>query len=74
MLEASSIVEIDYTAAQALSEIIVHCRDKRIIFAIARLESVRAEAALERFGVMEKLTPPRLFHSVDEAIRELKPS
>jgi SulP family sulfate permease len=73
VLEAGSIVEIDYTAAQALAQIIAHCRDTDIIFAIARLESVRAQDALQRFGIMAALGEDRIFHSVDEAIRKLAP-
>jgi len=73
VLEAGSIVEIDYTAAQALGQIVEHCRDANIILAVARLESVRAQDALQRFGVMEKLGENRIFHSVDEAIRTLAP-
>lgn len=71
VLEASSIVEIDYTAAQILDEIIERCRDRKIVFAIARLTSLRAQQALVRFGIMEKLGPQRQFRSVDEAIRAL---
>jgi MFS superfamily sulfate permease-like transporter len=73
VLEASSIVEIDYTAARAFAQIIDHCRDGHIVFAVARLESVRAQEALERFGIMERLGENRIFHSVDEAIRDLMP-
>ncbi|TIW78260.1 MAG: SulP family inorganic anion transporter, partial [Mesorhizobium sp.] len=40
VLEASNIVEIDYTAAQALIDTIRHCRDKGAVFAIARMESL----------------------------------
>ncbi len=73
VLEASSIVEIDFTAAQTLSAILDHCRANDICFAVARLESVRAQDALVRFGVMEKLGTDRLYHSVDEAVRALAP-
>jgi sulfate permease, SulP family len=44
-----------------------------IVLAIARLESVRAQDALQRFGIMELLGENRIFHSVDEAIRTLAP-
>ncbi|WP_246675291.1 SulP family inorganic anion transporter [Mesorhizobium sp. B2-3-4] len=71
VLEASNIVEIDYTAAQALIETISHCRNAGAIFAIARMESVRAQAALERFGIIDLVGPQRIFHSVDAAIRAL---
>lgn len=71
VLEASSIVEIDFTAAEILREAIIGCRARGVDFAIARLESIRAQAALERFGVMAALGPGRLFRSVDEATRAL---
>jgi MFS superfamily sulfate permease-like transporter len=71
VLEASSIVEIDYTAAQAFTQIIDHCHDNDIVFAVARLESVRAQEGLERFGIIQRLGQNRIFHSVEEAIREL---
>ncbi len=73
ILEASSIVEIDYTAAGILGEAIRQCREQGVDFAIARLESVRAQEALERFGVLATLGQGRLFHSVDEATRTLAP-
>ena len=73
ILEASSIVEIDYTAARILNEAIHSCRVQGVDFAIARLESVRAQEALERFGVLATLGQGRLFHSVDEATRTLAP-
>jgi hypothetical protein len=48
-------------------------------FALARLESVRARAALTAYGLMDALARPgvaggeRLFHSVDDATRRLAP-
>jgi len=74
VLEASSIVEIDFTAARVLNEAITRCREKGADFAMARLESVRAQAALVDFGVMATLGEGRLFHSVDEATRALAPN
>jgi len=71
VLEASSIVEIDYTAATVLAQTIDQLRAAGFVFAIARLESVRAQAALTRFGVLDRLGTGRLFHSVDEATRRL---
>ncbi|KUM27693.1 sulfate transporter [Mesorhizobium loti] len=73
VLEASNIVEIDYTAAQALIDTIRHCRDKGAVFAIARMESLRAQAALNRFGIVEIVGTQRIFHSVDAAVRALGP-
>jgi SulP family sulfate permease len=69
VLEATGIVEIDFTAAQILSDLIKACHDQGTSFAIARLESERAQQALERFGILPLLAEGRLFHSVEEAIK-----
>ncbi|OHV88298.1 sodium-independent anion transporter [Mesorhizobium sp. ORS 3428] len=73
VLEASNIVEIDYTAAQTLIDTIRHCRDKGAVFAIARMESLRAQQALAKFGIADLVGPQRIFHSVDDAIKALGP-
>lgn len=73
VLEASNIVEIDYTAAQALIETISYCRKAGAVFAIARLESLRAQEALSRFGIADLVGTQRIFHSVDAAIKALRP-
>ena len=74
VLEASSIVEVDFTAAEVLSDAIRKARSDGVEFAIARLESVRAASKLERFGVLDVLGPHHLFHSVQEAIAALGPA
>lgn len=77
VLEASAIDNIDYTAAQALASTIRTCRHKGVDFAVARLESVRAQADFAASGVLDALGGPgfdgrdRLFHSVDEATAAL---
>lgn len=71
VLEASSIVEIDFTAAQILIEFIEFCAQSKIRFAVARLESVRAGEAFERLGITDAVGRDHFFHSVDEAIRVL---
>jgi sulfate permease, SulP family len=79
VLEASSIDAIDYTAARALGDAIRACHIHGVDFAIARLESLRARAALSAYGLFDALARPgvdghqRLFHSVDEATRALAP-
>ena len=73
VLEATGIVAIDYTAAQALIRVIRESHKQGILFAIARLESVRAQEALTRFHIHDVLQPDRLFRSVEEAIRALGP-
>jgi sulfate permease, SulP family len=73
VLEASSIVAIDFTAADVLSDVIRECRSKGVDFAMARLESVRAQEALDCFGVTALLGQDHVLHSVDEAIKALGP-
>ena len=68
ILEASSIVEIDYTASNILADVIEKCRSSGVDFAVARLESVRAQNAFQRFGLTDLLGQDHLFHSVEEAI------
>jgi len=69
VLEATGIVEIDFTAAQIMIDIIRKCHAAGVDFAIARLESVRAQQAMTRFGIDALLGPDRQFHSVEEAVR-----
>ena len=69
VLEATGIVEIDFTAAQVLSDTINACRSLGVGFAIARLESARAQEAIEKFGIDASIETGRPFHSVEEAIR-----
>lgn len=71
VLEATGIVEIDFTAAQVLIDLIRSCHADGVDFAIARLESVRAQEAMARFGIDNVLGPDRSFHSVEEAVRAL---
>ena len=72
VLEASSIIEIDFTASSILRDVIAAARGAGMDFAVARLESVRAQAAFERFGLSELLGQDHIFRSVDAAIRALK--
>jgi len=71
VIEASGMVEIDFTAAQVLIELFRDCSDRAVTVALARLESVRAQEAFERFAIYEALPRDHVFHSVDEAVRKL---
>jgi len=71
VLEAGNIIAIDYTAAQVFAETIRRCRSTGMTIAVARLESVRAQEAFARFGIIDLLGNDRLFRSVDDAIRSL---
>ncbi len=71
VLEATGILEIDFTAAQVFNDLIGRCRAEGVDFAIARLESVRAQEAVTQFGIDRALGPNRIFHSVAEAVAAL---
>ena len=71
VLEASGMVEIDFTAAQILLDVFKACSEQGVTVALARLESVRAQDAFERFKLFDALPREHVFHSVDEAVRKL---
>jgi SulP family sulfate permease len=71
ILEATGIVEIDFTAAQVLRDLIRKCHADGVDFAIARLESIRAQQAMGRFGINELLGRDRQFQSVEKAVQAL---
>jgi sulfate permease, SulP family len=71
VLEATGILEIDFTAAQVLRDLIGVCRANGVTVAIARLESVRAQQAIVRFDLDDLLGQDHIFHSVEQAIRAL---
>jgi sulfate permease, SulP family len=68
VLEGSGIADIDYTAAQAVRDVILNCRQRGIEVAITRLESMRAYRSLEKFRVLELLGAERIHLSVAEAV------
>lgn len=71
VLEASGMVEIDFTAAQILLDMLNACSEQGVTVALARLESVRAQDAFERFRLFDALPREHVFRSVDEAVRKL---
>jgi sulfate permease, SulP family len=74
VLEASSIAEIDYTAAQSLTALLRYCRERDIDVAVSRLESIRAQKEFERYGLRALIGDDHFFHSVNEAVTKLRPS
>lgn len=71
VLEAGNIVEIDFTAAHVMSEVVRACRDRGARFAIARLESVRAQQSLRRFGIVDLVGSAHIYRSVYEAVQAI---
>ncbi len=71
ILEASGMVGIDFTGGQALAGVIARCRADGVIFAVARLESLAAEAAFARMGLRDLIGQDHIFRSVAEALAAL---
>ena len=73
IIEADAIVEIDYTGAKTLGDAIKSFRSAGVDVGFARLESVRAQESFARLGLLALVGDDHLFHSVEEAIRALRP-
>ena len=71
VVEASGILEIDFTAAQVLIDLIKACQRDGIRVVIARLESVRAQEAVARFGIDQALGRNSVYLSVQQALKAL---
>ena len=71
VIEADSIVEIDYTAGRILADLVRELRGQGVDIAFARLESVRAQQSFARLGLAELVGADHLFRSVEEAVRTL---
>lgn len=73
VIEANAIVEIDYTGAKVLGDLIARLRPEGVDVAFARLESVRARESFTRQGLEALVGEDHLFHSVAEAVDALGP-
>ncbi|HEY3889230.1 MAG TPA: SulP family inorganic anion transporter [Caulobacteraceae bacterium] len=73
VLEATGIIDIDFTAAQVFKGVIADARAAGVIFAVARLESYNAQVAFDRLGLRQALGENRLFNSVNDAVVALAP-
>jgi len=73
VIEANAVAEIDYTGAKILGDAISRLQAAGVAVAVARLESVRAQASFARQGLTRLIGEERIFHSVEEAVRALGP-
>lgn len=71
VLEASGVIQLDFTAAEILKSLIAQLRAEGVDMAVARLESVHARSDFDRFEITEALGADHLFHSVAEALAQL---
>jgi MFS superfamily sulfate permease-like transporter len=71
VIEASGMIDIDYTGSQILQQTIAELRSRSIDVAIARLSDQVAQEEASRTGLIAALGPERLFKSVEEAVRRI---
>ena len=73
VIEASGMIDIDYTGSQILQQTIASLRARSIEVAIARLSDTHAQEEASRTGLIAALGPGRVFRSVEEAVRRIGP-
>jgi SulP family sulfate permease len=72
VIEASGIIDIDYTGSQILRQMIADLRTAGTAVAIARLSDERAQSQARRSGLIETIGTDHVFMSVEEAVRKLR--
>ena len=73
VIEASGIIDIDYTGSQLLQREIADLGAKGITVAIARLSHEQAQLEAGRSGLVESIGKDHVFMSVEEAVQKLGP-
>ncbi|MFC2968196.1 SulP family inorganic anion transporter [Acidimangrovimonas pyrenivorans] len=73
VIEASGVINIDFTGSSLLQQAIADWRAAGIALALARLESTEAAAQAARTGLVAQLGADHVFLSVEEAVRALRP-
>jgi SulP family sulfate permease len=73
VLEATGVIDIDFTAGETFKAVIAQAHEAGVIFAVSRLEAYNAQAAFDRLGLRRALGEGRLFNSVNDAVKALAP-
>ncbi len=74
VIEASSMIDIDYTGSQMLQLAIVELRAKGIAIAVARLSGGQAQRQASHSGLLAAINADHVFLSVEDAVRKLGPN
>ena len=72
VIEASGMIDIDYTGGGMLIRTIAFLRERGIDVALARLSAERAGRQAERTGLLDAFGRDHVFRSVEEAIKSIK--
>src|SRR5262249_41033704 len=73
VIEASGVIDIDYTGSQIFQQTIAELHARSIDVAIARLSDPQAQAQASQTGLITALGPERVFRTVEDAVRQLRP-
>ncbi len=73
VIEASGMIDLDYTGAGMLCQLIAALRAGGTDVAIARLSAERARQQAARTGLLDTLGPGHLFRTVEDAVNALQP-
>jgi MFS superfamily sulfate permease-like transporter len=73
VIEASGMIDIDYTGSQILQQTIAQLRSRSIVVTVARLSDARAQNEASHTGLIAALGPECVFRSVEEAVRRICP-
>jgi SulP family sulfate permease len=73
VIEASGIIDIDYTGSQLLQRAVTDLKAKGITVAIARLSHEQAQLEARRSGLTRIVGKDHVFMSVEEAVQKLGP-
>jgi sulfate permease, SulP family len=73
VIEASGIIDIDYTGSKILQRAFADLQAQGAVIAIARLSEKQAYDQARRSGLIETIGADHVFLSVEEAVRKLGP-
>ncbi|HEY2254607.1 MAG TPA: sodium-independent anion transporter, partial [Variovorax sp.] len=74
VIEASGIIDIDYTGSQIVQQAFADLQAKGIVVAVARLSYTRARDQAGRSGLIAAIGADHVFLSVEDAVRKLGPA
>jgi MFS superfamily sulfate permease-like transporter len=74
VIEASGIIDIDYTGSKMVQQAFADLQAKGVAVAIARLSYNRARDQAGRSGLISAIGADHVFLSVEEAVRKLGPA
>jgi MFS superfamily sulfate permease-like transporter len=69
VLDAAGMNDLDFTGARALREVLDELDKEQVTFAMSRV-GVHVRVSLDRSGLLERITPARIYPLVDAAVAD----